>query len=163
MLSDQNALFLMTNGTNASNCYLPFLNSTQFKIANFLFTKEQMSSGKIDEFMELWNEWNELTLPDGVGNVPFVSKNDLHSTIDSIIVGDVLWQSFSVVYEGDHLTSEVPSWMDKSFDVGFRCPQSILHNQLESTDFTKDMDYCPKRVFISRFTFINALGSSLVH
>lgn len=101
----------------------------------------------MDEFMELWDEWNGSTLPDGVGDVPFANKDDLHATIDSITVGDVLWQSFSIVYEGDRPAGEVPSWMEKRFDVWFRCPRDLLHNQLGSADFAKDMDYCPKRIF----------------
>lgn len=123
------------------------MNSSHFKIANFLFTKEQMSGGKVNEFMELWDEWNKAVLPDGEGDVPFANKDDLHATIDSITVGDILWQSFSVIYDGDRPDGEVPTWMHKKFDVWFRCPRSVLHHQLGNADFAKDMDYSPKRVF----------------
>ena len=82
--------------------YTPFENAAHFKIADFLFTKEQMSGGKTNELMDLWYEWNALGNPtsDSHPDVPFVNKDDLYATIDAIEQGDVLWESFGVTYAG---------------------------------------------------------------
>ena len=59
------------------------------------------------------------------------------------------WQSFTVSYAGERSEGEVPSWMDKPYTIWFRCPCTILHNQISSRDFANEMDYAPQHVFTS--------------
>ena len=105
--------------------------------------------------MELWDEWNTEvrgavdTSESDSESVPFTNKDDLYATIDAIELGDVPWQSFTVSYAGECPEGEVPSWMDKPYTIWFRCPRTILHNQISSRDFANEMDYPPQHVFTS--------------
>ena len=73
----------------------------------------------------------------------------IYDTIDTTILGDVPWQSFSVEFNGDvsELDHEGAPWKLKSYDVWFRDPRLILHNQLGNRDFAGKIDLCAKRVY----------------
>ncbi|KAI0080515.1 hypothetical protein K474DRAFT_1704591 [Panus rudis PR-1116 ss-1] len=129
----------------AADDYGPFESRTQFELADFLYRQSQMGNKKIDELMQLWND----TLPEGT-SPPFADHTHLHDLIDSIPLGDVPWQSFSIKFEGPIPEGEVPSWMQKDYDVWYRCPREVIRQQLCNTDFAKHMDYAPKRVFRDR-------------
>ena len=67
----------------------PYENRLQFELADFLYRRNQMSGGDINFILGLWAA--SLT----VHEPSFPNTKDLYSTIDSTLVGDVAWQSFS--------------------------------------------------------------------
>lgn len=93
--------------------------------------------------MQLWSAFQgEDETP------PFAHSQDLGNCIDSIEVGGISWESFSVSYEGSRPTEEETlSWMLQEYDVWFRCPRRALHEQIGNPDFADEMDYAPKRVY----------------
>ncbi|KAJ8453442.1 hypothetical protein ONZ51_g13594 [Trametes cubensis] len=122
--------------------YDPFQSRPQFEVGDFLFRKEQMSAGNINELMQLW----AATLPPGQ-DPPFADAKDMLNTIDSIPLADIPWQAFIVKYVGPRPARDPPPWMDKEYTVWFRCPRRVLHMQLSNSDFAAEMDYTPRRVY----------------
>jgi hypothetical protein len=121
--------------------FAPYDSRVEFEIADFLFRRNQMPGTDIDELMDLWNTFHPVEDP------PFAGHDDLYDTIDSTLLGDVPWESFSVKYLGTIPDTNVPPWMLASYDVWFRDPQKILDNQLCNPDFNHEIDYAAKQVF----------------
>ena len=125
----------------AKDDFTPFSGRVAFQLADLLYRHDQMPAGNINELMELWaaNIGPDL-------NPPFANKQDLYDTVDSIDLADVPWQSFSVSFNGKIRKGDTTPWKHASYEVWFRDPQAILHNQLGNPDFTCEMDFAPKEV-----------------
>ncbi|KAI0319057.1 hypothetical protein OF83DRAFT_1228665 [Amylostereum chailletii] len=122
--------------------YSPFNNREEFEIGDFLYRQDEMSGANVDKLMALWAS----TLHEGE-DPPFASNKDMQETIDASKLGDVVWQSFKVTYNGPLPAGEVPPWMLASYEVWFRCPLEVLRIQLSNPDFASEMDFCVKRVY----------------
>jgi hypothetical protein len=84
-------------------------------LANFLFKHNQMPGTEINELMQIWAN----TLPEDQ-DPPFADHNNLYNTIDTTILGDAPWQSFSINYSGElPLDGNVPPWMLAEYDIWF--------------------------------------------
>lgn len=123
--------------------WTPFESRHQFETAEFLFTRAKMSAGNIDELLRLWTAG---TAPLG-GVSPFASHTDLYSTIDAIPIGGVPWQTFSVSYSGPQPKSNVPPWMEQSYEVYFRDPRELFVDMLTNPTFANNFDYTPVQIF----------------
>ncbi len=121
--------------------FTPFASRAHFEFADFLYRKDQMSGNHIDELMQLLAALYPGQAP------PFADRKDLYEHIDSITVGEVRWESFTVTYIGPRPSANVPSWMDAEYRVWFRCPRAVLHHQLANPSFKHEMDFTPKKVF----------------
>ncbi|THH12583.1 hypothetical protein EW146_g7563 [Bondarzewia mesenterica] len=122
--------------------WTPFRNRTQFELADFLFRQDQMPATRIDTILELWaSSQKEEEQP------PFADHTDLYKTIDSIMLGDVKWDSFSVRYTGMLPDGEPPPWMQNTYDVWFRDLRALILNQLSNPNYDGKMDYAPVQVF----------------
>jgi hypothetical protein len=108
-------------------------------MADFLFTKNQMSGGDIDTLMSLW----KAAMVKHGDDAPFKSHEDLYKTIDATPLGDVPWESFSLSYQGARPPDNVPSWMESGYDVWFRDPRTVVRNLLANPDFNNEFDYAP--------------------
>lgn len=128
---------------NDDDPYFPFSGAAEFKLAEFLFKKVQMSAGNITTLMDIWAELNGRDHDDP--NPPFDKSKDLYDTIDAIPFGDVPWQGFSVKYSGE-IPANPPSWMMKSYEVWFRDPLKVMESQIGNRDFDGKIDYAPKQV-----------------
>ncbi|KAF8798474.1 hypothetical protein BYT27DRAFT_7122845, partial [Phlegmacium glaucopus] len=113
--------------------YSPYNDRADFELANFLFAKNQMPGSQIDELLDIWAAKSDVP--------PFADHKDLYRTIDSTIVGDAPWSSFSVTYSG----GEVPPWMLAEYEVWHRDPRIVLHQQLANPDFDGKIHYTPFR------------------
>jgi Plavaka transposase len=120
--------------------FSPFSSRAEFEFAEFIFTEEQMSAGKLDKHL---NNLAEL-YPDS--SPPFSNHQEMYSTIDSITVGEVPWQSFSVSYNGE-IPEDAPPWMTASYEVWHHDSLLVLEQQLGNKDFDGQMDFAPKRIF----------------
>ncbi len=126
-----------------STGFNPFELRTHFEITDFLYRRAEMSGKKIDELMQLW----ACTLDDDK-DPPFAGHTHMYDTIDAISQGDVPWQRFSISWNGALSDGPLPSWQIWEYEVFFRDPRLVLHNQLGNAEYDKDIDYVPKRVMI---------------
>lgn len=95
----------------------PHLKTASFKLADSLFTRNQILGVQIDILLDIWAAKEDDPL--------FTNHSNLYQTIDSINVGDAPWQSLSVSYDGPRPDGdlEAPSRMDKVFEVWHRDPR----------------------------------------
>ncbi|KAG6809100.1 hypothetical protein H0H92_001623 [Tricholoma furcatifolium] len=125
--------------------FFPFEDRTTFELADLLYRRAQMSNMDLNDLLQIW----AATLQDDPDRVPpFMNNRHLLSVIDSIPLGDIPWQSFSVSYSGE-VGDDAPLWKKKTFEVFYRDPRAILHSQLGNTDFASEFDIAPKQVFDS--------------
>ncbi|KAL1732449.1 hypothetical protein EV714DRAFT_206607 [Schizophyllum commune] len=132
--------------------WTPYSSSIQFKIAEFLFKKVEMSQGDTTHLMDLWAAWNEvhfaqLGLDDeDIPPPPFAHHHDLHATIDATSVGDVPWQSFEASFPGI-TDASAPSWKTAKHTIWYRDPREVVKNLLDNPDFDGEFDYVPFQEF----------------
>ncbi len=117
------------------NLFDPFDDEVQFRLADFLFRKVEMSQGNIDELLELW----ALSQRDHDTFGPFSDHDELHSRIDTIKLGDAPWKCM-----GCEVPSDVPanaaSWQREEYQIWYRDPDTVIGNMLANTDFAKEFD-----------------------
>jgi hypothetical protein len=118
---------------------MPYDSRVDFETADLLYTKAQMSGGDIDALLDIW----AASLFKYHDRPPFNNHEELYATIDSTPLGDVIWESFSMKYNGDTPEDAVPSWMTTDFDVWFRDPQTLVTNLLSNPDFNNEFHYVP--------------------
>ncbi|KIO03187.1 hypothetical protein M404DRAFT_114065, partial [Pisolithus tinctorius Marx 270] len=123
--------------------WTPYQNCLEFETAQLLFSQAQLSAGKINQLLHLWG----LSLAPHQDTPPFADHTDLYKTINATPTGDAPWESFRLKYSGNKASEDVPSWMNKSYDVWFWDPQVIIKNILSSTDFNAEIDYAPYHEF----------------
>ncbi|KAF9007622.1 hypothetical protein BDQ17DRAFT_1389069 [Cyathus striatus] len=127
----------------------PFSGVEEFELADLIFNKIQMSTTEIDSLMDVWARFNQRDHggENDVGlDPPFSGMKDLYNTIDSIPLGDIPWQAFTVQHTEEHVNRNNPSWMTQTYEVWFRDPLSIMEAQIVNPDLARDMDFAPKRV-----------------
>ncbi|KAG6914489.1 hypothetical protein DXG01_016963, partial [Tephrocybe rancida] len=126
--------------------FSPYEDQQQFELADLLFRRDEMASQTLNDLMQVWGARHCDKGP------PFHSTQHLHDVIDSTAIGGAPWQSFTVYYNGDidSIDIEAEPWKIKGFDVWYRDPRVVLHNQLGNPDFDGEMDHAPKRVYDSK-------------
>jgi hypothetical protein len=115
-------------------------------LAEFLYTREEMSGGNIDKLMNIL----AAMYPDR--DPPAADHRELYSIIDRIEKGVVSWTSFDVSYSGPPVEEGeyVAPWKEAKYEVWFRDPLAILERQLANPEFRHHIDYAPKRMFKNR-------------
>ncbi|KAG6825116.1 hypothetical protein H0H92_004667, partial [Tricholoma furcatifolium] len=126
----------------APDDFHPYDDRHSFELADILYRRDQMSATNIDDLMQIWGARHADDGP------PFDNKQHLYDTIDSTPIGGIPWQSFTCNYNGGAREGEqiTEPWKFKDFDVWYRDPRAILHNQLGNRDF-KNIDVSPKQVY----------------
>ena len=104
-----------------------------------------MSTQNINTLLDLW----AVTLLKHNDTPPYANHTDLFDTIDSMPLGDVPWQSFSLNYNGE-FPDDAPSWMTSTFDVWFQDPHLVAKNIIGSPDYGNQFDSAPTWVFYSK-------------
>jgi hypothetical protein len=102
-----------------------------------------MSAPDINVLLDLW----AAKLIQHGDYPPFADAKDLYQTIDAIPLGDTPWESFTAKYQGEQPETEVPPWMDATYDVWYRDPLAVVCNLLGNPDFNGEFDYTPFREF----------------
>jgi hypothetical protein len=114
----------------------PYANGVQFKTADFLYRRAEMSAGNIDELLDIWAE---STLERGE-DPPFQSHDHIYETIDATRHGDVPWKCLVITSNG--VTDDsCPSWQKDEWEVFYRDPDLVIRQMLENPDFDGQMDY----------------------
>ncbi|KAF9007427.1 hypothetical protein BDQ17DRAFT_1388955 [Cyathus striatus] len=111
----------------------PFGSAEEFELADLLFKKIQMSASDINSLMDIWARFNDQNTP------------KLYDTIDSIPLGNILWQAFTVEYSGD-IPDNAPSWMSQPYEVWFHDPLSVMEAQFGNSGLAKEIDFAPKQI-----------------
>ena len=120
-------------------CYrTPFNSEAQFKLADLLYRRAEVSASNIDALLEIWAQ----SVHEFDTSAPFKSHEDLHTTIDSSILGDVPWQCM-VTQVPEDADQGMPSWMRTSYEVWYRDPEVMVSNMLSNPDFDGQFDMCP--------------------
>lgn len=122
-----------------SDDWTPYNNRIQFELADFLFRKTQMSAEHIDVLLDLL----AASLAKHDGEPPFSNATHLYDTIDLTPLGEVTWESTSILYIGPRPVENIPPWMVSEYDVWFRDPRTLVHNLLSNPDFKSGFDYVP--------------------
>jgi hypothetical protein len=120
---------------------MPFQSRVDFETAEFLFKKDQMSAGRINELLGLWAASNVKL----GGSAPFKSAAQMYQTIDNAALGDIPWQSFKLHYERETHPTESPSWMTDEHTIWYRDPHEVVKNLLANPDFVGGMKLAPHR------------------
>ncbi|KAG1908200.1 uncharacterized protein F5891DRAFT_1124059 [Suillus fuscotomentosus] len=141
-ICDENSNFL-DPGTpppytaQSSNDWTLYHNQLEFECAEFMYTKNQMSTGDIDKILHLWG----VTLTVHNDKPLFADHRDLYKTIDATPLGNVAWQSFSLQYNGNQPAGQCLLWMEQSHEVWFWDPHTVVKNMLTNLDFKHSIDY----------------------
>jgi hypothetical protein len=122
--------------------WTPFEDRLDFETAEFIYVRNKMPATQIDVLLDLWAA-SLLKHGSGGGGGSFEDHKDVYDTIDSIPLGDVAWETFSMKYNGARPRHDVPEWMDTKYDVWFRDPCIIIHNMISNPDFNGEFDYAP--------------------
>ena len=81
---------------------------------------------------------------------PFANHMELYNTIDSMPLGDVAWQSFSLRYNGDEVPEGTnPQWMTSEYDVWFHDLHIIIKNMISNPDYNHHANVTPVWIFNS--------------
>lgn len=145
---DKSGQFLPPNtappdSPSSANNWSPFDNRVQFETADFLYRRNQMSAGQINELMELW----EATFVKNGESSPFTNAKAMYDAIDAIPYGDAPWQRFTASTKDSHVPPDAPTWMKQEYDVWFRDPLTVIKNMLQNSDFDGEFDYVPFREY----------------
>ncbi|PSR77223.1 hypothetical protein PHLCEN_2v8003, partial [Hermanssonia centrifuga] len=128
--------------SNADNKdWKPFQNRVAFELGEFLYKEEQMSQRKINKLLELW----AASLVEHGATPPYTSQQQMYDTIDTITVGDVPWETFSLKYSGEVPDGVTPSWMLANYEIHFRDPHLLVRQQLNNPAFKDGFDPIPRR------------------
>ncbi|KAJ3748188.1 hypothetical protein EV360DRAFT_57070 [Lentinula raphanica] len=132
--------------TNTNNWH-PFDGEAQFRLADLLFRKDEMSQGNVDELLDIWScfqrqEMEESGCDNCVPGRPFTNHDDMYNIIDSIIDGGAAWQCFQTAVE-DGLPQDAPEWRKTSYQVWYRDPDTVIANILSNPEFSQHFDCAP--------------------
>ncbi|KAG2099661.1 hypothetical protein BD769DRAFT_1631154 [Suillus cothurnatus] len=124
--------------------WTPYGSHIEFKLADYLFTKNQTPTHSIDQLL---NIWAASLVQAGSKCTVFSDHHNLYKKIDNTPLGDVKWQSFSVKYTGAIPDEGALPWMEDSHDVWFHDPCKVVRNMLTNPDFAMEMNLQPYREF----------------
>ena len=127
------------------NDWSPFTSRAHFRFAEFTYKKTEMSKANTNELIAIWED---LAGQHG-GDRPFRNAQDILNVIDTIDLGHVPWETFTLEYPGELPDSNPPSWMTKEYRIWFRDPRMIIHTILANKDFDGEIDYSPHQTFVN--------------
>lgn len=119
--------------------WTPFNSKIQFKVADLLYRRAQLSAPNIDALLELWAE---SLAEDDAPQAPFTSHEEIYNTIDSCELGDIPWQCL-VTARSEEVDEHSPAWMQKDYEVWYRDPNAVVTAMLENPDFNGQFDLRP--------------------
>jgi len=114
--------------------WAPFESEVQFRLADIFYRCAEISASNIDNILEVWAQ----SVCDYDGHVPFKNHEDMHAKIDASRLGDVPWQC--MVTSIPPGVDEHTTWMQTSYEVWYRNPDTVLSNMLDNPDFEKQFD-----------------------
>jgi hypothetical protein len=116
----------------------PFESEVQFKVADLLYRRIELSASNIDTLLDLWGD----SLADFGEHAPFESHSEMHRVIDLSSLGDIPWQCL-VTEVPDSVTECSPLWMQMRYEVWYRDPKAVASSMLANREFDGQFDLCP--------------------
>lgn len=124
--------------------WFPFNSRVGFELADFIFTEAELSRKKTDQLLEIL----AATLIPYGALPPIADHMDLLRQIDSIPLGDVPWECFSLSYDNPPpKTDHPPEWKITEYEVWFRNPCEVIKGILSNPEFNGHIDYSAYREF----------------
>ncbi|KAF5362702.1 hypothetical protein D9758_011703 [Tetrapyrgos nigripes] len=126
------------------NLWAPFDGEAEFRLADLLYRKVEMSQGNVDELMDIWSLFGSQCHPedDDAASAPFHDYKDLFEDIDRIQAGDAPWKCFQTVVD-ESLGSSAPEWQKTSYQVWYRDPDVVISQILSNPLLIHNFDPCP--------------------
>ena len=121
----------------------PFHSRVAFDFGYFHFIEQQTSEAGINKVLDLW----AASLLKFGEDIPWANAQELYATIDSIQHGQAPWKALKVRYTGPLPEGMPPRWMTDTFELCSRDSRTLLHWQLETTDFKDKIHYLPYKQF----------------
>jgi hypothetical protein len=127
----------------------PFEGRAHFELANFIFRRDEMPGGRIDELMDI------LAAIDQQGTPPFADHKELYSLIDAISPEE-MWECISIQHAdleagADSLVDggdpSMPTWKQGTFNMWLRDPKALIQKQISSPALKDFINYSPCQVF----------------
>lgn len=120
----------------------PFTSHVGFELASFVFAEAELSKKKVNCLLDLWAA---TLVPYGI-SPPIIDHADLLRQIDSIPLGDVPWECFSLGYSDPPPKSAgPPEWKTAEYEVWFRNPREVIKGILGNPEFDGHIDYSAYR------------------
>ena len=85
----------------------------EFELADFLYSHSQMPAAEIDSLLDIW----VASLLHSGGDLLFNNHKEIYGAIDDIKIGDIKWKNFMVQYTGVRPPSNVPPWMEDTYQA----------------------------------------------
>ncbi len=118
--------------------WTPFESEVQFKLAELLYSRAEVSAANIDNLLEIWAQ----SSAEASRSAPFESHEHMHATIDASVHSDVPWQCLVADFSGN-TDGPAPEWMRTSYEVWYRDPDTVITNMLSNPDFAGQFDLRP--------------------
>ena len=103
-----------------------------------------MSAGDINTITGLW----VASLAPHHDSPPFANAKALYDTIDSMPIGDIPWQNFTLNYhspspEALGPNNEIPPWTTANYDIWFCNAHLLVQEMIANHDFVGEFDFVP--------------------
>lgn len=109
-----------------------------------MYTKAALSNNIVDNLLSLWS----TTLVPHDDSAPILDHDDLHSTIDSIKLRHVPWESYTTQYNGLRPdNAHTPEWMTTKYQLWYRNPRRVIRKILTNPELADHIDYVPYHDF----------------
>ncbi|KAF8810924.1 hypothetical protein BYT27DRAFT_7019409, partial [Phlegmacium glaucopus] len=108
------------------NNWTPFNSELQFKVADFLYHREEMLQGNINHLLELWG----LSLMKHGSSGPFKNYKHIYDTINAIEEGDAPWQCIKSSFDQVDKDLDAPNWRQQEYKIWYRDPEVVARNML---------------------------------
>jgi hypothetical protein len=115
----------------------PFNSEIQFELADLLYRRAELSTTNVEDLLELWAR----SLSVSGTPAPFRSCREMHTFIDSSMLGDSPWQC--LVSSPDGVDEHAPGWKRMSYEVWYRNPDAVVSAMLDNPDFDGRFDLRP--------------------
>jgi hypothetical protein len=116
----------------------PFNSEVQFELADLLYRRAELSTTNVEDLLELWAR----SLSVSGTPAPFRSCREMHTLIDSSMLGDSPWQCL-VSRPPDGVDQHTPEWKRMSYEVWYRNPDAVVSAMLDNPDFNGQFDLRP--------------------
>jgi hypothetical protein len=122
----------------------PFDSRVDFELADFIFAKAELSKKKTNHLLDLLAA---TLVPHGI-STPIADHTELLRRIDSIPLGDVPWESFSLGFDDPpQKSTRPPEWKLTEYEVWFRNPREVIKGILGNPEFDGHLDYSAYQEF----------------
>ncbi|KAL1663475.1 hypothetical protein GGF50DRAFT_115990 [Schizophyllum commune] len=122
--------------------WFPFASRVEYDFARQHYVRQQSSEDEIKDALDIWKA---ILLPHGKA-APWKNAEEMYATIDAIQASVAPWQHVKMRYSGE-LPASPPKWMTQTYDLYVRDARALLHQQLESEQFSDSLTPIPYMQF----------------